>query len=77
MAHPLSSDGEQELPSKIRLDVGGALYTTHRDTLTLRDTESTLSAMFSGRHSVNVDPVTVNIAEPYSSTETVHIFDIY
>ncbi|XP_061176873.1 rho-associated protein kinase 1-like [Saccostrea echinata] len=39
---------------RIKLDIGGVIFTTSRLTLT-RDSESMLAAMFSGRHEVRVE----------------------
>ncbi|CAC5356869.1 unnamed protein product [Mytilus coruscus] len=39
---------------RIRLDVGGTIYTTSELTLT-RDSESMLAAMFSGRHNIKAE----------------------
>lgn len=45
-----------DLPSRIRLNVGGRMFETTVDTLTQRDPDSMLGAMFSGRHSVHLEP---------------------
>ncbi|XP_020268470.1 FH protein interacting protein FIP2 isoform X2 [Asparagus officinalis] len=45
-------------PSRVLLDIGGKKYSTTIDTLTQREPESMLAAMFSGRHTVSQDPET-------------------
>lgn len=45
-------------PSQVLLNVGGKKYATTVDTLTQREPESMLGAMFSGRHTVSTDDVT-------------------
>jgi len=48
--------GEQfEMPSVVRLDVGGMMFSTTVGTLTQRDTSSMLAVMFSGRRRVPMD----------------------
>jgi hypothetical protein len=50
------SDAEQlEMPSVVRLNVGGMMFSTTVDTLTQRDTYSMLAVMFSGRHRLHMD----------------------
>ena len=44
-----------ELPSVVRLNVGGMMFATTVDTLTQRDTDSMLAVMFSGRHRLHMD----------------------
>ncbi|XP_031254200.1 FH protein interacting protein FIP2 [Pistacia vera] len=46
---------ESDLPSMIRLNIGGKKFCTTVDTLTHREPESMLAAMFSGRHTVCQD----------------------
>lgn len=49
-------DAEQlEMPSVVRLNVGGMMFSTTVDTLTQRDTYSMLAVMFSGRHRLHMD----------------------
>uniref|UniRef100_A0A9I9CUZ3 BTB domain-containing protein n=3 Tax=Cucumis melo TaxID=3656 RepID=A0A9I9CUZ3_CUCME len=43
-------------PSLIRLNIGGKKFRTTLDTLTLREPDSMLAAMFSGRHTLCQDP---------------------
>ncbi|XP_076897996.1 FH protein interacting protein FIP2-like [Bidens hawaiensis] len=42
--------------SVVRLNIGGREFSTTIDTLTNREPESMLAAMFSGRQTVNKDP---------------------
>ncbi|KAF3796149.1 interacting protein [Nymphaea thermarum] len=42
-----------EFPSVIRLDIGGKKYSTTIETLTQREPDSMLAAMFSGRHTLS------------------------
>lgn len=44
-----------EMPSVVRLNVGGMTFATTVDTLTQRDTDSMLAVMFSGRHRLHMD----------------------
>lgn len=44
-----------EIPSLVRLNVGGTIFVTTVDTLTQRDTDSMLAVMFSGRHRLHMD----------------------
>lgn len=44
-----------EIPSLVRLNVGGTIFATTVDTLTQRDTDSMLAVMFSGRHRLHMD----------------------
>lgn len=48
-------DDEIEIPSVVRLNVGGTIFVTTMTTLTQRDTESMLGVMFSGRHRLHMD----------------------
>ncbi|XP_072973999.1 FH protein interacting protein FIP2 [Typha angustifolia] len=43
-------------PSPVVLNIGGKKYTTTIDTLTQREPDSMLAAMFSGRHTISQDP---------------------
>ena len=54
MQSPKNSNSDQDLPAVVELNVGGQLYTTSLPTL-LKDAESLLSAMFSGRHKIPRD----------------------
>lgn len=54
MQSPQNSISDQNLPAVVELNVGGQLYTTSLPTL-LKDSESLLSAMFSGRQKIPRD----------------------
>ncbi|XP_024922513.1 FH protein interacting protein FIP2 isoform X6 [Ziziphus jujuba] len=47
---------ESDSFSLVRLNIGGKKFCTTRDTLTQREPDSMLAAMFSGRHTVCQDP---------------------
>ncbi|XP_048498351.1 FH protein interacting protein FIP2 isoform X2 [Beta vulgaris subsp. vulgaris] len=47
---------DSDPPSIVRLNIGGKKFCTTVDTLTQRDPDSMLAAMFSGRHTVCQDP---------------------
>lgn len=50
------ASGEKfEMPSVVRLNVGGMTFSTTVGTLTQRDTDSMLAVMFSGRHRLHMD----------------------
>eukprot|EP00271_Cylindrocystis_brebissonii_P007228 TRINITY_DN20520_c2_g1_i1.p1 TRINITY_DN20520_c2_g1~~TRINITY_DN20520_c2_g1_i1.p1 ORF type:complete len:310 (+),score=64.54 TRINITY_DN20520_c2_g1_i1:348-1277(+) len=63
------------LPGMVHLNVGGMLFTTMRDTLTQRDNESMLAAMFSGRHHVHVDSKSGTIFIDRDGTHFRHILN--
>ncbi|KAF9599182.1 hypothetical protein IFM89_035641 [Coptis chinensis] len=44
-----------DLPSLVRLNIGGKKFCTTRDTLTQREPDSMLAAMFSGRYNMHQD----------------------
>lgn len=52
------ADSPSSFSSQVHLNVGGKKYSTTIDTLTRREPDSMLAAMFSGRHSVSHDPDT-------------------
>lgn len=54
MQSPKGTANDQNLPAVVELNVGGQLYTTSLPTL-LKDSDSLLSAMFSGRQKVPRD----------------------
>ncbi|EDO34699.1 predicted protein [Nematostella vectensis] len=54
MQSPKGSTNDQNLPAVVELNVGGQLYTTSLPTL-LKDSESLLSSMFSGRQKIPRD----------------------
>lgn len=54
MQSPKESPTDQNLPAVVELNVGGQLYTTSLPTL-LKDPDSLLSAMFSGKHKIPRD----------------------
>lgn len=49
------ADFPRSFSSQVHLSIGGKKYTTTIDTLTQREPDSMLAAMFSGRHSVSHD----------------------
>lgn len=51
-----SMDCSQTPSSVVRLNIGGKKFWTTMDTLTHREPDSMLAAMFSGRHTVYTDP---------------------
>ena len=48
-------DAESLSPSVVRLNIGGKKFCTTTDTLTQREPDSMLAAMFSGRHTLCLD----------------------
>ncbi|RYR32602.1 hypothetical protein Ahy_A10g047137 isoform A [Arachis hypogaea] len=48
-------DAESHSPSVVRLNIGGKKFCTTTDTLTQREPDSMLAAMFSGRHTLCLD----------------------
>ncbi|MED6186590.1 FH protein interacting protein fip2 [Stylosanthes scabra] len=48
-------DAESHSPSVVRLNIGGKKFCTTTDTLTQREPDSMLAAMFSGRHTLSLD----------------------
>lgn len=54
--YDLSMDCSQAPSSVVRLNIGGTKFWTTVDTLTHREPDSMLAAMFSGRHTVCTDP---------------------
>eukprot|EP00475_Leptophrys_vorax_P034193 TRINITY_DN54906_c0_g1_i1.p1 TRINITY_DN54906_c0_g1~~TRINITY_DN54906_c0_g1_i1.p1 ORF type:complete len:309 (+),score=19.35 TRINITY_DN54906_c0_g1_i1:850-1776(+) len=56
MAHGMEGGGCHEPgSSRVCINVGGTFYETSVDTMTQRDPDSMLAAMFSGRHVLHVD----------------------
>lgn len=47
---------QSDLSSALRLNIGGKKFWTTIDTVTQREPDSMLAAMFSGRHTLSQDP---------------------
>ncbi|XP_057825917.2 FH protein interacting protein FIP2 [Cryptomeria japonica] len=62
-------------PSIVRLDIGGRKFTTKVDTLTLRDPNSTLAAMISGRLPSLRDPQSGTLLIDRDGTHFRHILN--
>lgn len=51
---------QSDLSSALRLNIGGKKFWTTIDTVTQREPDSMLAAMFSGRHTLSQDPNNVH-----------------
>ncbi|XP_058722664.1 FH protein interacting protein FIP2-like isoform X2 [Vicia villosa] len=52
----MKDDFQSDTPSVLRLNIGGKKFSTTIDTMTHREPDSMLAAMFSGRHTLPQDP---------------------
>lgn len=67
--------GEPDLPSIVRLNVGGTDFATTVGTLTQRDHDSMLAVMFSGRHPLRVEPALGTVFIDRDGTQFRHVLN--